>query len=266
MKSLKIVADERFVMSLAYIKKRLSTVKGVICDETNDETNASDCRTLECNFTGKREAESALTIIKDALAEIIVTDAKSHFIRQNIKLPTHDEVGITAFLCALCEFDRTTDKVIVAGLINLTPEFVIGSFYDFCLDILKQRWLEVCILANDNLPLLMCRQTFSELLRFLVSNIDSSAGEVFLRRVPKSRTDQIQICDRDMKQIECVYVNESLSNEQKIMASLVALNPRRIFFCDEPCELYKRVEEIFSGCVSTNQAGKPQEVKSFLLY
>jgi len=255
MKSLKIVADERFLQSFAYIKKRLVGMANVEFVESDD--------TLEISLSTKNY--NVLEIIKDSIAEIIVTDAKTFFIRENIKLPTHDEVGVTAFLSALCEFDRSTDKVIVSGLINLTPEFVIGSFYDFCLDILKQRWSEVCVLANENLPLLMCRQTFSELLRFLVSNIDSSINEVFLKLEKKKNSDEIKVCDRHMKEIEYVYVNEGLSNEQRVMASLVALNPRRIFFDDCDCELYERVQEIFPCCVLQN-VSEGQRVKEFLLY
>ncbi|MCL2756022.1 MAG: hypothetical protein FWE45_03150 [Firmicutes bacterium] len=253
MKSLKIISDERFGSSLLYVKRRFEAIDSTLVEVTDDG--------LEISCTFEKNSNEIQAIIKDIISEIVVTDCKAYFIKSNINLPTHDQIGVTAFLCALCEFDRSTDKLLATSLIKLSPVFVIGSFYDFCLDVLKNRWSEVCMLANENLPFLCCPKTFSELLGFLISNVESAVSEVYLKHEKKGVT----VVDRHMKPIDHVYVNEALPNELKVISILVSLNPRRIFMLDEDCQLYQRIAEIFGS----NVARKPiatQDIKTFFLY
>lgn len=158
-----ISTDERFASSLQYVQTRVGNAR---CLLSQDGTRTK--LTIEANV--------ALRTIIDALADVIITDCKSYYINTRIRLPIDDVGARHAFIKALSTFDRETDKIIAKTLLKNMPNcelFYLDSFFEFMLDILKNRWDEVCMLANENACYLVCRKTFMELLHFLISNIES---------------------------------------------------------------------------------------------
>ena len=123
----------------------------------------------------------------DAIADVVVTDCKAFYINANIKLPIRDLVSRHAFTSALLAFDRDTDKIIAKSILaeqlKNAPCFHLDSFFDFMIDVLKARWDEVCLLANDNAPYLMCQKTFTELLQFLIANIDCTMDDIMFMHI-----------------------------------------------------------------------------------
>jgi hypothetical protein len=140
---------------------------------------------MRTSLTIEKPNMGALT---DAMADIIITDCKSYYINSRIKLPIEDQISRHAFTCALLAFDHDTDKIIAKTLIKLSPKFNLDSFFDFMLDVLKARWDEVCLLANENISYLVCKQTFAELLQFLISNIDCELDEAIFLTVQDTAT------------------------------------------------------------------------------
>jgi hypothetical protein len=129
--------------------------------------------------------ESAIT---DAVADIIITDCKSYYINSKIRLPIDDTVSRHAFTCALLAFDHDTDKIIAKTVLDLSLTFNLDSFYDFKLQTLKNRWDEVVGLANENVSYLICKQTFTELLNFLISNIDCEMDDTIFMHIKEAAT------------------------------------------------------------------------------
>lgn len=125
--------------------------------------------------------------VLDAIADVIVTDCKAHYINSCIKLTIRDLVSRHAFTSALLAFDRDTDKIIAKSILTehfkKSQELHLDSFYDFMIDVLKERWDEVCLLANDNAQYLMCQKTFTELLQFLISNIDCQMDDTMFMHI-----------------------------------------------------------------------------------
>ena len=181
-----ISSDERFSGSLDYIQSRVG----------GEVTKHGTRSTLVVQGMGN-------TDLIDALSDIIITDCKSFYINERIKLPIGDTVLRHAFTCALLTFDRDTDKIIAKTLINLTPKFNLDSFFEFRLDVLKSRWDEVCLLANENIHFLVCRKTFMELLQFLISNIDCTMDETIFMHIRENGVRE------DVKKLftSCVIVN-----------------------------------------------------------
>ena len=230
---LRIGADERFRSSLPYIKSRLLGM-GAVVENNEDEY------VISCADDDRADIED---VVIRALVEITVVDLKFYYITSSIKLAIADEVRRHAFIRALITFDYEDDKMIARALLNLTPTFLIGGFYDFCLDILKERWSEVCALANDNMPQLVAGNTFNELLKFLFMNIDSTCDCVFL----KQEGGCVRVLDRDMRPVEGIYVNAYFSEEIKVVSQIVSLAPRKVFFVGED-SLFQKVRQIFDGC------------------
>ena len=230
-----VSADKRFASSLEYISTRLGAVK-VGLKQTPNKLVVNACKNTEM---------VAATIL-DALCEVIVTDCKAHYIREKLRVKITDPVMQCAFIRALSTFDYETDKLLVGGLLKLTPTFLLSSFYDFCLDDLKKRWDEVCVLANENIALLLVERNLNELIRFLIQSIQPKVNQVYLRNAG----EHVELLDRNMELVEGVYVNPTLTADANVVEKLVALSPRKIFFIGEWCEFFDKVNDIFTDCVA----------------
>jgi len=214
-KVLSISTGEIFSSSLRYIERRLKSL-GV----TTKITSKGGRNQLTIVAAHPQVA----TALVDAIADIVITDCKSHYIETSLKLPIEDEVSRHAFIRALSNFDRSQDKAIAKSLIKLTPNFLLDSFYAFSLDVLKERWQEVCALANENACYLVCDGTFNELLRFLISNLETREPEVHLFQ----RDGGVEVLTRSLKPVN-VYVNDELSADAQVVSKLISVAPKRIF-------------------------------------
>jgi hypothetical protein len=200
----------------------------------------------------------ASTVV-DAIADVVVTDCKSHYIETSLKLPIEDEISRHAFIQALAAFDSAIDKTIAKSLIKLTPDFLLDSFYQFMTDDLKTRWQEVCVLANENAGYLVCGNTFRELLRFLISNLECREREVHLFE----RAEGMEILSGGLKPFNNIYINEDLPRDVQTVSKLITIAPKKIYLhqdktagqpelkTDSP--LLSFIQNIFGSCVHVVQ-------------
>jgi len=186
--------------------------------------------------------------LSDCIADIVITDCKTYYINERIKLPIGDNLVACAFTSALSTFDRDTDKIIAKTLIRLTPQINLDSFYEFGLYVLKSRWDEVCLLANENRCYLLCQSTFMELLRFLISNIDGMCDEAHI----VMNGERLEVLGGGLKPIENIYINDSLPNDIQIVNKLVVLAPKRIFLHTANDALKDSIQNIFGTCTVVN--------------
>lgn len=249
--------------SLRYIETRLESFKksGEI---TAKITKTGERSMLTVTFDGAAKAQTAkerrgdsdairkiTTALIDAIADVVVTDCKFHFIESSIKLSIEDKICHHAFIRALSSFDRSTDKAIAKSLVQLTENFLLDSFYAFSIDTLKARWQEVCALANDNACFLVCDGTFRELLRFLISNLESRTPEVHLF----NRAGRVEVLSNNLKPIN-VYVNDELPEDCGLVSKLIQIAPKRIFLHQEDIAkipVMDVIQNLFGGCVQVVQ-------------
>ena len=237
MAAVTISSDQRFASSLAYVKARAGgtlTARG------------SRVR-LVINDAPQR-------VIAEVLSDIIVTDLKSHYIESQIHLPSDDQVITQAFIRALSTFDRETEKIIAKSIIKVTPNIYLDSLYEFTLDTLKTRWNEVCNLANENTCYLACPRTFMELLRFLISNIESLSDEAHVIQVTsdKGQVTNLEVLGRGLKPFKDIYINESLPPDVKVISKLVTIAPKRVFLHGDYPKLQESINNLFGSCVLVN--------------
>lgn len=167
--------------------------------------------------------------ICDAIADIITTDFKLEYINRNLHLPIHNQLNLDALKKALVVFDRETDRYIVTHNLKLNENFFIESFYNFRLRQLRAKWQELIKLANENAGYLLCNDTFIDLLKFLIENIEISTGCVNVVK----ENDNYKICDENFNEIEQEYeINQN--NEAFLITSIINLSPKRInIYCDD---------------------------------
>lgn len=136
-------------------------------------------------------------------------------------------------------FDRETDKYLIAHNLKIEKDIYLDSFYNFRLKSLKNKWSELIKLANENASYLLCNDTFIDLLKFLIENIEISNALVNVVK----KQESFFICDEKFNQINtkdeglCLLKNYGKpQNEAEIdlITSLIALSPKRInVYCDK---------------------------------
>lgn len=165
----------------------------------------------------------------DAISETICTYFKYKFIDENLKVAMQNKVNLQAFKKALVSFDRETDKYIVSKTLDLNDNLMIESFFNFKLRKLKDKWLELVALANDNATYLVCNDTFIELLRFLVENLEIAYDEINVVK----ENGRFKICDQNFNDIEPLEESKNEEEDIALVTTLIALCPKKInVYCD----------------------------------
>lgn len=194
--------------------------------------------------------------ISDAIADTISIFYKLEYIEKNLRLHIKEKVYLDAFEKALIAFDRETDKYLITHNLKIDKNIFIDSFYDFKLRQLKAKWQELIKLANENSSYLLCNDTFIELLKFLIENIEISTG---LINVVKNE-DEFLLCDEKFNAISTeneglcsLNKTEDKDSEIDLITSLIALSPRKInVYCDkyENNPTLTLISQIFGSRVS----------------
>ena len=120
----------------------------------------------------------AQVYISKVVTKTICSFFKMQFLNENLSLSVKDEMGMLAFKKALINFDKETDFYIVSRNLTFDENLYIESFYNFRLKKLREKWRELIRLANDNKDYLISSESFYDLLKFLVDNIDISQDEI----------------------------------------------------------------------------------------
>lgn len=188
------------------------------------KTMSRDYLSLACEDERRIHITDALY---NLISDIIVTDFKLEYLKENSHLPINNTINYNAFLKALVEFDREFDKEMVIRKLSFSKELMIDGFYNFRLKELRKRWQEVCDLANNNSVYLSYHETFLELLKFLVNTINSKLEEIHIL----NENGKYIFCDKDLKQINYKeYHLDNDINNDTIIPSLINLSPNKIIF------------------------------------
>lgn len=171
--------------------------------------------------THKKEIKKKITGL---IADMILQVYKSEYLTSNFKFRTTNDINMQAFVKALVVFDWDIDKQIIVRMLMDMDSVVLDAFVSFRLGVLKTKWNDLVSLANDNIAYLMSTDTFIELLKYLISNLDFRTNEVnvfcFNRTyiLKDSKGAPIKEGHGDIK--DC--------NDAFLITSLIALSPQKI--------------------------------------
>lgn len=188
-------------------------------------------------------------IVESCIVKVICNFYKEKFLTDNLRLPMHENISITAFKKALINFDKETDVYIINKNLELDKNFHLDSFYSFRLKALREKWAELITLANENSEYLVSNDAFFDLLKFLIDNLEICEEEINVFEdetgyfiSPKTQGDDSQY--------------KSLSKEG-LVSSLIELCPKKInLFCRSDDNtagfLSKIFEERLNVCYNKN--------------
>lgn len=161
----------------------------------------------------------------EKLAEIILTIYKKEYILKGLKFDKPKTTIMNVFLQTLFCFDSDIDKQIILERIKLNDKFYLGSFIDFRLKFLKCKWNELINLANDNIMYVINDESFLELIKFLISNLEHRVYAVNIF----SKENCYLLCDIEGKVINDFLLDKNIVyDDGKLLTSLIALNPEKI--------------------------------------
>ncbi len=199
------------------IKEYSAEIGGVV---TSHEEKGYICILIGVKDDLKNDFQAFLSKI---ITQTICSYYKSEFLTQNLILPRHDKIGILAFQKALLNFDRETDYYIIQKNLSFDNNLYLESFYDFKLSGLKSKWTELVGLANENRDYLMSNDSFLDLLKFLIDNLDICGGEVDI--IEEQDGYKIYFGNDDVYSED--YKNKIL-NEEGLISSIIDLSPQKI--------------------------------------
>lgn len=172
----------------------------------------------------KQEQARVSVLIERCLIKVICSFYKEKFLNENLVLPVHENLSLTAFKKALMAFDKETDFYIISKNLTLNQNFYLDSFYNFKLKTLRDKWQELITLANENSDYLISNEAFFDLLKFLIDNLEIGQDEVsvfedgngYSIKSPNEFDD---------------FESEKLSKED-LISSIIEICPKRInLFC-----------------------------------
>lgn len=166
------------------------------------------------------EQQKACVEIEKCIIKVICNFYKEQFLTENLRLPTHENISVTAFKKALISFDKETDIYYISKNLTLQKNLHLDSFYFFKLKGLRDKWQELIALANENSDYLVSNEAFYDLLKFLIDNLEICEDEINVFENENGYLLQSQ--------------SENFENlsKESLVSSLIELSPKKInLFC-----------------------------------
>ncbi len=225
------------------IKEFSSSLSGVV---TSHEEHGYISILIGAKKEYKQDYEHFLSKL---ITQTICSYYKSEFLSQNLILPRHDKIGVFAFKKALLNFDRETDYYIIGRSLDFNKNLYLESFYNFKLAPLKAKWAELVSLANENRDYLISTDSFIDLLKFLIDNLDICEEEVDIIEEPNGY--KLYLGKEDDED----FANKVL-NEEALISSIIDLAPQKInLYCHNNSSATNLLEKIFDQRINVTTIG-----------
>ena len=130
---------------------------------------------LACPFDDRSRLEYH---IGNVVAQVISVFFKERFLERRLRLPKKSDIELFTFKKALISFDRETDRFLINKFLSFGQNLELESFFHFRLRALQEKWTELVGIANENSTYLLGEDSFVELLKFLVDNIEVAGDEM----------------------------------------------------------------------------------------
>ena len=154
---------------------------------------------------------------------------------------------------SLTKIFAETDRFIIKKNLILENSLYLESFYRFRLKSLLDKWEELVSLSNENKEYLISKESFIDLLKFLVDNLDICEEEISIVKEKEGYR---------------IYAEEnSLANdlisEEIMVSSVIDLSPQKInLYFSETTNEIKLLERIFEERIIINNTSF-QNIKKF---
>ena len=161
-------------------------------------------------------------VMLSIITDIIVDVYKAEYIVKQFDFKVSEDLLFGAFVKALCVFDIDVDRQIIYQKLLPYESINLDSFFDFKLKFLKQKWDDLVALANDNYIYLLSNNNFAELIKFLISNLESKENIVSVQYL-----DSRYKLEANGKEIKMPLACDNC-DDQNLIESLIYFCPKKI--------------------------------------
>ena len=175
---------------------------------------------------------------------IIIDYFKFNYLNRNISLAELKPELRLALVKALTQFDVDLDRQIIESrLTKLKDAIYVESFLAFCVPEFETRMNELCALANNNKEKFIMSETFNELFKFILTNLNFSGSEVLLCKKGEFITI-FNVKGRELYSSAC-------TDGIELVLKLVELLPRKIIIKlpSAECKALNFVCKIFNDLI-----------------
>ncbi|MBR2220904.1 MAG: hypothetical protein IJ975_02050 [Clostridia bacterium] len=178
--------------------------------------------------------------IGNVVAQVISVFFKERFLERRLRLPKKSEIELFTFKKALISFDRETDRFLINKFLSFGQNLELESFFHFRLRALQEKWTELVGIANENSTYLLGEDSFVELLKFLVDNIEVAGDEM----VVEIKHGHIDIFDTNGH-----ILNGDIS-KFALVEKILEDSPRKICWISDQPDLF--LEKVFAKRIVYN--------------
>ena len=169
-----------------------------------------------------------ISFVEELIIETICNSYKKQYLLSNLGFNGFDEITNEAFIQALIFFDRETDRYIVSKYLQLEKQINLDGFFNFKLKTLKDKWSELVGIANENQVYLYSNDTFVELIKFLIDNIEVKSDVINIIK----QNEEYKILDAQFEEI--AFEEKLLENDKSLISSIISLCPKNInIYCSD---------------------------------
>ena len=204
----------------------------------------------------EQEKARVTNFVERCVIKVICNFYKESFLSENLHLPLHENMTVTAFKKALINFDKETDFYLISKNLDLQKNLYLDSFYSFKLRPLREKWAELVALANENSDYLVSSDAFFDLLKFLIDNLEIGEEEINVFEDEKGYSIKTE---REEDGLKC----KELSKEG-LVSSLIELCPKKInLFCRSDDNTAVFLSKIFDERVNVCYDKNIEKVEKF---
>ncbi len=175
------------------------------------------------------------------ISSIVCTFYKDAFLEEKLFIKSSENINFYAFKQALLNFDKETDYFIIQKNLNFEKNLFLESFYNFKLSSLREKWKELVSLANENREHLAHTDTFFDLLKFLIDNIDIAHEEI----------DVVENEDGYRVFADCEENSLDGLDEKSLISALIDLSPQKInLYCKKESKAISLLKKIYERRVN----------------
>lgn len=215
-----VTASKNNENAILYIQENMQDVM-----EECSAVQSYDIYNKVCVFClGAERAKSAL--IKQKLAKVLCNAVcekmKYNYLKENILIDESNYSLFEAFIKVYTYFDSEIEKAIAIRAIYFPKVLNLESFLEFRLSSLKQKWKEMCSLISINSALFLKNETFLDLLKFLISNLDYKCKNILID------FSNSTIYSKLGKKLEIITKMQKCSTLE-VLTKIIELSPQKIF-------------------------------------
>ena len=178
--------------------------------------------------------------IKKQIAQCIINSFKYDLIVSNLRYDFVRDYKYYTLIEALLNFDYACDEMYIMDKLDFSSgEIYLQSFYYFCLKILKEKWMQLINITNQNSKTLNEQENYVEVLRFLLDGIDKN--EVI-------NVEEISNKIKVKKQKEVVF----FSSYKELISYIIRNNPKIIKLKNVDKSFVNFIKQLFLTRVTVN--------------